>query len=418
MASRNTDNSELEERFGQSNGVRLYQLQKEVCSITQGNSDVAAYFTKLKTAWDELNIVCNLPKCTCGAVQALLKYEQDQRLIQFLMGLNSDYNVLRGNILVMRPLPTVSEAYGLVIHEEKQKEIQSSSPFMAEHASLNANNQSTFKPTHTAGDYKGKLDNKKQIYCEHCKKPGHSANKCYRLVGYPKDFKFTKGKKVAAQAFSGEESMMTEEHSRGQDNVALYNQFMQFLSTMRAGDQPYKSNGDSKATTFSAHMAVMQSVGCYCKLYPRSVHSAGPFNEEATGSCALTTDSQQFLHSVSQMQEPRSYEEAKGIPAWEEAMQKELQALHDTGTWAEKSKAPITVVDVFKHTKTKKHDGKTWIDPKNAQLETDFIRLKQMAEESGLKAKKSEAPITVVDAFKHTKTKKHDDGFLTIETNG
>ncbi|VFQ85730.1 unnamed protein product [Cuscuta campestris] len=51
---------------------------------------------------------------------------------------------------------------------------------------------------------------------------------------------------------------------------------------------------------------------------------------------------------------------------------------------AQKSEAPVTVVDAFKHTKTKKHDGKIWVDPENAQLEADFVQLKQMAEESGL----------------------------------
>ncbi|XP_055823104.1 uncharacterized protein LOC129891683 [Solanum dulcamara] len=38
----------LEQRFGKSNGAKLYHLQKELTSLIQGNSDIAAYFTKLK----------------------------------------------------------------------------------------------------------------------------------------------------------------------------------------------------------------------------------------------------------------------------------------------------------------------------------------------------------------------------------
>ncbi|VFQ67709.1 unnamed protein product [Cuscuta campestris] len=65
--------------------------------------------------WDELALVSNLPRCSCGAVQELTKYEQNQKLIQFFIGLNSEYNVTRGNILLMRPLPSVPVAYGLLI---------------------------------------------------------------------------------------------------------------------------------------------------------------------------------------------------------------------------------------------------------------------------------------------------------------
>ena len=43
---------------------------------------------------------------------------------------------------------------------------------------------------------KQKFDGKR-IICNHCKKPGHIASKCYRLIGFPKDFKFTKNKRFA-----------------------------------------------------------------------------------------------------------------------------------------------------------------------------------------------------------------------------
>ncbi|VFQ70068.1 unnamed protein product [Cuscuta campestris] len=82
-------------------------------------------------------MVSNLPRCTCGSAQAMVKHEQDQKLIQFLMGLNSEYNTIRGNILVMRPLPSVAVAYGMLIQEEKQREIQAASPLMPEHTSMN-----------------------------------------------------------------------------------------------------------------------------------------------------------------------------------------------------------------------------------------------------------------------------------------
>ncbi|XP_060176593.1 uncharacterized protein LOC132606929 [Lycium barbarum] len=44
----------LEHRFGQSNGAKLYHVQKQLSGLVQGTSNVAGYFTKLKRLWDEI----------------------------------------------------------------------------------------------------------------------------------------------------------------------------------------------------------------------------------------------------------------------------------------------------------------------------------------------------------------------------
>ncbi|VFQ66112.1 unnamed protein product [Cuscuta campestris] len=141
-----------------------------------------------------------------------------------MMGLNSKYNTISGNILVMRPLPSVIETYSLLIHEERKREIQAASPLIADYAALNATTQNNFKHGNNQGGeggYKGKFDYKKSVTCEHFKKPGHTANKCYRLVGFPKDFKFTKGRKITAHTMSEEESV--EENGNNKNHDELFN---------------------------------------------------------------------------------------------------------------------------------------------------------------------------------------------------
>ncbi|XP_059315467.1 uncharacterized protein LOC132066099 [Lycium ferocissimum] len=81
---------ELEERYGQSNGTKLYQLQRELNLINQGSNDVASYFTKIKRIWDQLRelntfTTCSCA-CTCEAKEHNHKMVEDQKLIQFLMG--------------------------------------------------------------------------------------------------------------------------------------------------------------------------------------------------------------------------------------------------------------------------------------------------------------------------------------------
>lgn len=52
--------------------------------------------------------------------------------------------------------------------------------------------------------------NRSQLFCDYCKKPGHTKHKCYKLHKFHKDFKFTKGKNMvsAANVHGGPEGMV------------------------------------------------------------------------------------------------------------------------------------------------------------------------------------------------------------------
>lgn len=39
---------ELEQRFGKSNVAKVYQIQRDLCSVSQGNLSITSYFTKVK----------------------------------------------------------------------------------------------------------------------------------------------------------------------------------------------------------------------------------------------------------------------------------------------------------------------------------------------------------------------------------
>lgn len=89
--------------YEQTNGAKLYQIQKEINDLSQGALDITSYYTEMKKLWEELNPLnaktqCTC-QCTCGAKENLHK-----AFIQFLMGLNEVNTIVRGSILMIHCL--------------------------------------------------------------------------------------------------------------------------------------------------------------------------------------------------------------------------------------------------------------------------------------------------------------------------
>jgi hypothetical protein len=118
---------DLHDRFSHLNGPRVFQLQQKMSSLSQENDSVSTYFTSLKGLWDELDHQEPLPCCTCGAVKALQAKHQRQYVYQFLMGLNESFSHIRGQILLLDPLPPMNKVFSLVLQEERQRALSISS---------------------------------------------------------------------------------------------------------------------------------------------------------------------------------------------------------------------------------------------------------------------------------------------------
>ncbi|XP_070676345.1 uncharacterized protein [Malus domestica] len=106
---------ELCERYCQSNAPRIFQLQQDIASLTQDQLSIAAYYTKMKSLWDELSSYSDSISCTCGA------QNERNKLMQFLMGPNDSYSAVRGQLLLMNPLPTVCQAYASISRKRSKE---------------------------------------------------------------------------------------------------------------------------------------------------------------------------------------------------------------------------------------------------------------------------------------------------------
>jgi hypothetical protein len=181
---------DLRERFAQGNGPRIFEIQKSILVLSQDNSSMSSYYTRLKSLWDELSNFRSIPDCSCGAMKVLLDNKQHEYVMQFLMGLNDSFSHVRAQILMTDPLPPITKAFALVVQEERQRNINIPSLTPA------ADSVALFTCGEvTRNNYAGKNQSykKDRPLCSHCGITGHTVDKCYKLHRYPPGYKF-KGK--------------------------------------------------------------------------------------------------------------------------------------------------------------------------------------------------------------------------------
>nr|XP_043615966.1 uncharacterized protein LOC122587871 [Erigeron canadensis] len=185
---------ELNEHYAQLDGHRIYQVTVDVTQLKQSNTSVEVYYHRLKGFWDELDALEAPYACTCNCIcengKTNGEREQRKRLVQFLMGLDECYSNIRGQILLIQPLPTVAKAYSMIRQEEKQREgILPKPPTIPTALTANTHkytpNTTYKKPTYSAKPNERKSPFRKGIFCDKCQKEGHVKKECYQIVGYP-----------------------------------------------------------------------------------------------------------------------------------------------------------------------------------------------------------------------------------------
>lgn len=192
---------DLGERFDKINSYRTFKLHKEIFTSVQGVSLVSDYYSKLKDLWDEYNSIMPPHLCDCPKLREFFEYLQYQRVLQFFMGLNDNYSQDRSQILMMPQVPTVNQVYVMINQDENQSIVAGASTLMNEYA-----NPAAMLTSRTSGDsYKKRMvimdicfvitathirgDCDKLKKRDFCYLTRHVRLECYRLIGYPANFK-------------------------------------------------------------------------------------------------------------------------------------------------------------------------------------------------------------------------------------
>ncbi|XP_075521400.1 uncharacterized protein LOC142554622 [Primulina tabacum] len=66
---------DLRNRFLQSNAPRIFQIKKLLADLHQGSMNISAYYTRLRTLWDELKDFQPVSPCHCGSMKQLVNFQ-------------------------------------------------------------------------------------------------------------------------------------------------------------------------------------------------------------------------------------------------------------------------------------------------------------------------------------------------------
>ncbi|CAN6880550.1 unnamed protein product [Brassica oleracea var. botrytis] len=111
--------------FVPSVDFKIYQLRQRIPTLRQGGDSLPRYFANMRIAWMELWEYDPLPECACGGCRCEIKKrakearEKEERYA-FLMGLNEELSLVRTQIMIMDPPPSLKEAYSLANKAESR----------------------------------------------------------------------------------------------------------------------------------------------------------------------------------------------------------------------------------------------------------------------------------------------------------
>jgi hypothetical protein len=264
----------LKIRFSQSDIFRISDIQEDLYKFRQGTLEVSDYFTQLKVFWDELENYRPIPfcscsiTCSCGAIESVKTYREQDYVIRFLKGLNEKFAHSKSQIMMMNPLPDIDKAFSLVIQQEREMNCSVSS-FVSNNDSaepavaLLANSQQGNNfGKNGQSYYKGKVNAPKgsNRFCTHCGKTNHIVDNCFVKHGFPPGYK-GKGKNQSTPG-SQAHSVINEapESSRQGSTTSSfgftqeqYNNILELLQQSKINSQPKANSVTTSPFILNSH---------------------------------------------------------------------------------------------------------------------------------------------------------------------
>nr|XP_028952475.1 uncharacterized protein LOC103403653 [Malus domestica] len=215
--------------------------------------DLKTRFFARQRLWDELSSYGNHKNCLYGAMEDRNEKEEQNKVMQFLMGLDDSYIVMRGQIMLVKPLPSVLKVFSMVSQEEKQRGIAAIPEPSVEGAAMAVQGGRGNQHNH------GSQRNRKPLHCDYCDMDHHTRETCYWLHGYPEDHRLHKKNKGKSRGKEGKPATnhvlattSSTSSFTSTTSMTFTPEQLQQLFAMMAGNLPYEAQTNA-ITCLSSH---------------------------------------------------------------------------------------------------------------------------------------------------------------------
>ena len=285
--------------FSQKNGPRIFNLQKQIAKLHQGEVSITDVFTQLKMLWDQLQSYSPFPSCAYGKCvynvnKRLTELQVRKSVMKFLIGVNDSFSQVRTQVLLMDPLSSLNKLYALLVQEEVQRTMTNGANTRVESTVLAAKSQNFSSESTT------NLNNKEKdrSLCTHCGKLGHTIDKCYKLHGFSPGFKFKNKPSMAHQVSSGQISESLPFASPLHNHSTFTpDQYQQLLVLIGASNSSFAATSQAKKVPM-ANVASSSNIAMASIDFSHSVFSAQVVNKRAYGRHTWVLDTSATYHFI------------------------------------------------------------------------------------------------------------------------
>ncbi|XP_073107281.1 uncharacterized protein [Elaeis guineensis] len=149
------------------NSAQAFEIRSQLRQLRQGDLSITEYATELKRLWSEADHYRTFALQCSIDVDGFQKYLEEERVQDFLYGLNPEYESVRVQLLARDILPSLGQVFSTVLSEETRRRVTSDS-------NSSIRSALTVQPQQVG-----------EKVCFHCKKPGHTKAFCWDLHGRP-----------------------------------------------------------------------------------------------------------------------------------------------------------------------------------------------------------------------------------------
>ncbi|GAU39942.1 hypothetical protein TSUD_149520 [Trifolium subterraneum] len=243
----------LRERFSQGDLIRISELQREIYDLKQENRSVTEFYSELKLLWEELELylpistcICRV-RCSCEAMRAARHNHVVLHTIRFLTVLNENFFVVKSQILLTEPLPTLNKVFSMVIQHERQGNFP-----LVDESKISVNAAKYSKPS----------GSKSSRGCSYCGKDNHVVENCFKKYGVPPHVKKSQSVGVNAAIEGGNvESHASSTPSLSQDQ---YDKLMTLLQNSNLVPNSTASSNQVGSSMNSDHTSGLHKVSKLC----------------------------------------------------------------------------------------------------------------------------------------------------------